>query len=58
MAAAGTASRKYKRQESIRDKLHREVNSIAELLPDRKEWSAEYSLQMLMLNGWAKQNAF
>ena len=52
MAAASTANRKYKRQESVRDILHRDVNSKVTVLPDKKEWCAEYSLQILMLNGW------
>jgi hypothetical protein len=52
MAAASAASRKYKKQESVRpDKLNRDVNSIALQLPDKKEWIAEHSLHMLLLNG-------
>ncbi len=52
MAAASHIARKFKRQESCRpDKLHRDVNSIAASLPDKKEWIAEHGLQMLMLNG-------
>jgi hypothetical protein len=52
MAVASTATRKYKHQESLRpDKVHRDVNSIAACLPDKKDWIAEHDLQMLMLNG-------
>ncbi len=59
MAAASTANRKYKRQESVRpDKLSRDVNSIAAMLPDKKEWIAQHRLQMLMLNGWVIMNNF
>ena len=52
MAVASSATRKYKLQESLPDKLHRDVNTIAALLPDKKEWIAEHGLQMLMLNGY------
>jgi hypothetical protein len=51
MAAASATNRKFKNQNSFREKPVREVNSIAALLPEKKEWCAEYGLQMLMLNG-------
>jgi hypothetical protein len=51
-AASSAAARKHLLyQESLTDKVNRNIGSVETSLPDEKEWIAEHNLYLLMLNG-------